>query len=276
MQATFYCHKEVITALLEAGADPTLAGHNGCTALGENKWMRVCDGTRQFVHCTVADLATLVDDSASEVVRLLATQHIQTKPPSLEMSTPALAARRLEPRAASVPSLQEGGGGGGGIKLWWEKFSGRFKRLNRVDEGGGGGEAGLQYTALLPASPVFTLGFSQQPRPGAETAAESSLLDPGPQFSHQRLARTQSFSATAATEAGDMPAGRGLHQTTLLRTKRLLHSNSVSLLPVSSPGLSKVSARHRIYARILSTVLCLRAGTGTGRLRATIGARCRC
>ena len=270
MQATFYCHKEVITALLEAGADPTLAGHNGCTALGENKWWTpVCT-----IHCTVADLATLVDDSASEVVRLLATQHIQTKPPSLEMSTPALAARRPEPRAASVPGLQEGGGGG--IKLWWEKFSGRFKRLNRVEGGDGGGEAGLQYTALLPASPVFTLGFSQQPRPGAETAAESSLLDPGPQFSHQRLARTQSFSATAATEAGDMPAGRGLHQTTLLRTKKLLHSNSVSLLPVSSPGLSKVSARHRIYARILSTVLCLRAGTGTGRVRATIGARCRC
>ena len=37
MQATFYCHKQVITALLEAGADPTLVGHNGCTALGENK-----------------------------------------------------------------------------------------------------------------------------------------------------------------------------------------------------------------------------------------------
>ena len=214
----------------------------------------VCDG-HQFVHCTVADLATLVDDSASEVVRLLATQHIQTKPPSLEMSTPALAARRLEPRAASVPSLQEGGGG---IKLWWEKFSGRFKRLNRVEGGDGGGEAGLQYTALLPASPVFTLGFSQEPRPGAETAAESSLLDPGPQFSHQRLARTQSFSATAATEAGDMPAGRGLHQTTLLRTKKLLHSNSVSLLPVSSPRLSKVSAQYSThYARILSAGLVL-------------------
>ena len=215
----------------------------------------VCDG-HQFVHCTVADLATLVDDSASEVVRLLATQHIQTKPPSLEMSTPALAARRLEPRAASVPGLQEGGGGG--IKLWWEKFSGRFKRLNRVEGGDGGGEAGLQYTALLPASPVFTLGFGQEPRPGAETAAESSLLDPGPQFSHQRLARTQSFSATAATEAGDMPAGRGLHQTTLLRTKKLLHSNSVSLLPVSSPGLSKVSAQYSThYARILSAGLVL-------------------
>ena len=56
--------------------------------------------------------------------------------------------------------------------------------------------------------------------------------------------------------------GRGLHQTTLLRT------NSVSLLPVSSPGLSKASARYRIYARILNTVLCFRAGTGTGRVRA--------
>ena len=34
MKATFYCHKEVISFLLEAGADPTLPGHNGCTALG--------------------------------------------------------------------------------------------------------------------------------------------------------------------------------------------------------------------------------------------------
>ena len=60
--------------------------------------------------------------------------------------------------------------------------------------------------------------------------------------------------------------GRGLHQTTLLRT------NSVSLLPVSSPGLSKASARYRIYGYAPDTeycvVLCFRAGTGTGRVRA--------
>ena len=36
-KATFYCHREVISYLLEAGADPTLPGHNGCTALGSIK-----------------------------------------------------------------------------------------------------------------------------------------------------------------------------------------------------------------------------------------------
>ena len=69
MQATFYCHKSVISTLVEAGADPTIAGQNGCTAL---------------------DLATLVDDTNSDLVRMLATHSIQIKPPSLEMSKPGL------------------------------------------------------------------------------------------------------------------------------------------------------------------------------------------
>ena len=41
-QATFYGHTEVVTALLEAGADPTVRAKSGCTAL---------------------DLATLVDSN---------------------------------------------------------------------------------------------------------------------------------------------------------------------------------------------------------------------
>ena len=48
MQATFYCHKPVISFLISAGADPTLTATNGCTAL---------------------DLATLVDDVQSSLVR---------------------------------------------------------------------------------------------------------------------------------------------------------------------------------------------------------------
>ena len=47
-QATFYCHKTVIQSLLKAGADPTIVGHNGCSAL---------------------DLATLVDDNNTELIR---------------------------------------------------------------------------------------------------------------------------------------------------------------------------------------------------------------
>ena len=151
MQATFYCHKSVISTLVEAGADPTIAGQNGCTAL---------------------DLATLVDDTNSDLVRMLATHSIQIKPPSLEMSKPTQAAKKKSSRSAvpnkssSVSNLQESAGGGGGIKQWWEKFSGRFKRLNRVDNVLDSVERkrlmsinDLQYSELLPNSPVFTLGI---------------------------------------------------------------------------------------------------------------------
>ena len=65
MQATFYCHRPVISCLISAGADPTITAINGCTAL---------------------DLATLVDDQESALVRLLANTTIQIIPPSLEMS----------------------------------------------------------------------------------------------------------------------------------------------------------------------------------------------
>ena len=71
MQATFYCHRPVISCLLSVGADPTITATNGCTAL---------------------DLATLVDDEDSGLVRLLATHTIEIIPPSLEMSS----RRRLE------------------------------------------------------------------------------------------------------------------------------------------------------------------------------------
>ena len=66
MQATFYCHRPVISCLISAGADPTITAINGCTAL---------------------DLATLVDDEESALVRLLASHTIEIIPPSLEMSS---------------------------------------------------------------------------------------------------------------------------------------------------------------------------------------------
>ena len=66
MQATFYCHRPVISCLISAGADPTITAINGCSAL---------------------DLATLVDDEESALVRLLASHTIEIIPPSLEMSS---------------------------------------------------------------------------------------------------------------------------------------------------------------------------------------------
>ena len=94
--------------------------------------------------------------------RMLATHSIQLKPPSLEMSKPLK--KRIpntampNTRAVSEANLQESSGG---IKQWWEKFSGRFKRLNRIDnveENKLTSVNNLEYSELLPNSPVFTLG----------------------------------------------------------------------------------------------------------------------
>ena len=51
------------------------------------------------------------------------------------------------------------------MKGWWERFSGRFKRLNKVLGVESEGrrmisENDLHYQHLLPQSPVFTLGFT--------------------------------------------------------------------------------------------------------------------
>ena len=68
---------------------------------------------------------------------MLATQSIQIKPPSLEMSkqTRKKLPKAPLPRSISMANLSDTSKNtnSGGIKLWWEKFSGRFKRLNRVE-----------------------------------------------------------------------------------------------------------------------------------------------
>ena len=64
MQATFYGHRNVARRLLEAGADPLLSATNGCTAL---------------------DLATLVEETDTELLRLLAGSAIEACPPSLSL-----------------------------------------------------------------------------------------------------------------------------------------------------------------------------------------------
>ncbi len=82
--------------LLERGADPTIVAFNGCTAL---------------------DLATLMEESDTEVLRLLAGQTIELAPPSLSFfpsGKKGLAAKRSVSTTALDQIKKEGGGGGGG------------------------------------------------------------------------------------------------------------------------------------------------------------------
>ena len=162
---------------------------------------------------------------------MLATQSIQIKPPSLEMSKQARKKipRTPLPRSVSMANLSDTSKttGSGGIKLWWEKFSGRFKRLNRVEMAQGAGLVsanGLQYSELLPASPVFTLGLS---RP----AGHQPALDTGPQFP-----KNNKHNKSLHAEAAIMPGKN------LLKTRKLLiHSESLTQSPSASLGLDKVS-----------------------------------
>ena len=233
------------------------------------------------------DLATLVDDDQSDLVRMLATQSIQIKPPSLEMSKQnrKKLPRALLPRSISVANLSDTSKntGSGGIKLWWEKFSGRFKRLNRVEMIQGsvvtigylywvilheliifgskysthipklnifyipystfgqilfvttlvqGRERlmsvnELQYSELLPSSPIFTLGFTES-RP---VGSQRGQLDITPQFP-----QTNKHAKSLNAEPAMLPGSN------LLKTRKLLlHSISLTQSPSASLGLDKVS-----------------------------------
>ena len=106
MQATFYGHKEIAKYLIEEGADPTLTAMNGCNAL---------------------DLATLMEESDTELLRMLAGQTIEAAPPAISFN-PARA-HQIK-RSMSTPAL------GGkvennrkGFKAWLGKMSNRFRRV---------------------------------------------------------------------------------------------------------------------------------------------------
>ena len=63
-QATFYGRREVAKFLLSRNADSTVAATNGCTAL---------------------DLATLVEETDTELLRLLAKKSVEDSPPEIVM-----------------------------------------------------------------------------------------------------------------------------------------------------------------------------------------------
>ena len=165
---------------------------------------------------------------------MLATQSIQIKPPSLEMSKQSRKKipRTPLPRSISMANLSDTSktSSSGGIKLWWEKFSGRFKRLNRVEMLQGRERLmsvnDLQYSELLPTSPVYTLGFKD-----GSSGSKGGLLDITPQFP-QNHKHAKSFQAEGAMMTG----------SNLLKTRKLLqHSESLTQSPSASLGLDKVS-----------------------------------
>jgi len=98
--------REVAKLLLDHGADPTVAALNGCTAL---------------------DLATLTEDTDTELLRLLAKHSIELAPPSITFGKSALAVKGRSSSTTALDNLKakEDGGGFGGIKAWWGRVSGR-------------------------------------------------------------------------------------------------------------------------------------------------------
>ncbi len=121
MQATFFGQREVAKILLKSGADPTIAANNGCTAL---------------------DLATLVEETDTSIIRLLANETITIAPPVLAfmpISRPPSASLQRSVSMAALPSKSASAkskksSGGGGLKAWWNKFSMRFKGVKKAEE----------------------------------------------------------------------------------------------------------------------------------------------
>ncbi len=117
MQATFYGQREVSKILLKSGADPTIAANNGCTAL---------------------DLATLVEETDTSIIRLLATETVTIAPPviafmpiSRQSSVHAL---KRSVSMAALPKDSSAGKKPSGLKSWWRKFSKRFRGVKKAEE----------------------------------------------------------------------------------------------------------------------------------------------
>ena len=105
MYATFYGQKEAVQIILKHGADPTIAAQNGCTAL---------------------DLATLSDDSDTQIIRILAKEINEIAPPFMSF----LSSRQPSgiTRSTSTPIINSG------ISSWWQKISSRFKLLKSSEK----------------------------------------------------------------------------------------------------------------------------------------------
>lgn len=169
MQATFYGQKHIAKSLMKSGADPTLCANNGCTAL---------------------DLATLVEETDTELLRLLAGQTIEACPPSLSF-------RPAKSMSMSDLNQPKPPGDSKGFKAWLSKLSGRFKNVKPEQRPVKSGirhkkrdhlvvdniETHIDGSMNLDQS-VFTLGFA-----AATTDLSSYLVSPmnPPSFETEQL-----------------------------------------------------------------------------------------
>ena len=86
-QATFYGRRGVAKFLLSRGADSTIVATNGCTAL---------------------DLATLVEETDTELLRMLAKKTVEDTPPEIVMPDKrAFLARYLDGFRRNVGNTRE-------------------------------------------------------------------------------------------------------------------------------------------------------------------------
>ena len=87
--------------LKKAGADPTVAAKNGCTAL---------------------DLALLIEDTDTDAIRLLAQETVSIAPPLMSFLPPSRPVSKLS-RSISTPIFMPKHD-----KNWWDRFSSIFKK----------------------------------------------------------------------------------------------------------------------------------------------------
>jgi len=184
MQATFFSHIDIVELLLQSDADVSLSAQNGCTAL---------------------DLATLVDDKDSALVRLLAAYTIQKVPPSLVL-TPSR--RPLEPRLAfqtrSFSETQLNLLQPVGFKSIWSKLANSFKRSPSVASSADVDlpeQDGLQ--EFVPQTSVFTLGFSNN-----NTSSNSNNATVALPFSSPPNFRHFLHDTSCSPSKFQMPPGR--------------------------------------------------------------------
>jgi len=182
MQATFFSHIDIVELLLQSDADVSLTAQNGCTAL---------------------DLATLVDDKDSALVRLLAAYTIQKVPPSLVL-TPSR--RPLEPRLAfqtrSFSETQLNLLQPVGFKSIWSKLANSFKRSPSVASNADvdpSEQDGLQ--EFVPQTSVFTLGFTN-------SLASNNTSTPALPFSSPPNFRHFLHDTSCSPSKFQMPPGR--------------------------------------------------------------------
>ncbi|XP_059091343.1 ankyrin repeat and SAM domain-containing protein 6-like [Tigriopus californicus] len=105
MQATFYGHKAIAKYLLDNGANPCVAAFNNCTAL---------------------DLASLVEETDTQLLRLLAGKTIDKAPPLLMLDFKKNALERSVSVAdfGRIRSAQRKG-----FKGWFGRLSGQLRKL---------------------------------------------------------------------------------------------------------------------------------------------------